>query len=221
MPDPAAPADGRLHRGGRPRDPSRDLAIRAAILRVLARSGYAALTMDAVAAEAGVGKATIYRRWRTKGDLVAAAVASIGETVTVLPDGGSLEADLRALLRCLVVEVNGPAGTTTRALLSAMPHEPRLREAIAAGPIGRWLAAFGEVWSRAERRGEVRPGITGTTVAATASALVLQRWLFGAGPVDEAFADQVLADVVLPWSPPRPSATRAVPGIVSRRHPCP
>ena len=66
------------------------------------------------------------------------------------------------------------------------------------GPVGRWLAAFGEVWSRAERRGEVRPGITGTTVAATASALVVQRWLFGAGPVDEAFADQVLADVVLP-----------------------
>ena len=198
MPDPAAPTDGRPHRGGRPRDPSRDLAIRAAILRVLAESGYAALTMDAVAAEAGVGKATIYRRWRTKADLVAAAVASLGETVTVLPDGGSLEADLRALMRCLVVEVNGPAGASTRALLSAMTHEPRLRDAFSAGPVGRWLAAFGEVWSRAERRGEVRPGIAGTAVAATASAVVLQRWLFGAGPIDQAFADEVLTDVVLP-----------------------
>ena len=54
------------------------------------------------------------------------------------------------------------------------------------------------MWSRAERRGEVRPGIAGTAVAATASAVVLQRWLFGAGPVDQAFADEVLTDVVLP-----------------------
>ena len=60
----------RSSRGGRPRDPSRDGVIRAAILRLLAEVGYGALTMDAVAAEAGVGKATIYRRWRTKQDLV-------------------------------------------------------------------------------------------------------------------------------------------------------
>ncbi len=63
-------------RGGRPRDPSRDGVIRAAILRLLADVGYGALTMDAVAAEAGVGKATIYRRWRTKQDLVVDTIPS-------------------------------------------------------------------------------------------------------------------------------------------------
>jgi AcrR family transcriptional regulator len=154
--------------------------------------------MDAVAAEAGVGKATIYRRWRTKADLVADAVASLSEGVTVLPDGGSLEADLRGLMRGLVVAVNGPAGAATRALLSAMTYEPQLRVAFQAGPITHWLSTFGQVWSRAEHRGEVRPGIAGTAVAATASAAILQRWLFGAGPVDQAFADEVLTDVVLP-----------------------
>lgn len=198
MPDPAAPDGSRPTRGGRPRDPSRDLAIRAAILRVLAEGGYAALTMDAVAAEAGVGKATIYRRWRSKADLVADAVTSLSETLTVVPDGGSLEADLRALMRCLVVAVNGPTGAATRALVSVMTHEPQLREAFSAGPMGHWLATFQRVWSRAERRGEVRPGITGTAIAATASAAILQRWLFGVGPVDQAFADEVLSDVVLP-----------------------
>lgn len=60
----------RASRGGRPRDPSRDGVIREAILRLLGDVGYGALTMDAVAAEAGVGKATIYRRWHTKQDLV-------------------------------------------------------------------------------------------------------------------------------------------------------
>src|SRR3712207_5473935 len=69
----------RSSRGGRPRDPSRDDAIRAAILRLLAEVGYGALTMDAVAAEAGVGKATIYRRWRTKHDLVVDTIAELNQ----------------------------------------------------------------------------------------------------------------------------------------------
>jgi AcrR family transcriptional regulator len=73
----------RSSRGGRPRDPSRDDAIRAAILRLLAEVGYGALTMDAVAAEAGVGKATIYRRWAGKKELVIDALATLNDDLTV------------------------------------------------------------------------------------------------------------------------------------------
>jgi AcrR family transcriptional regulator len=194
----ALPDDGRPSRGGRPRDPSRDGAIRAAILRVLADEGYAALTMDAVATEAGVGKATIYRRWRTKSQLVADAVVSLADEVTVLPDGGSLEADLRVLMRWLVTAVNGPLGAATRSLLSAMAYEPQLKAAFHGGPMEHWKATFHQVWKRAEDRGEVRPGLADTAVAATASAMILQRWLFAVDPVDHAFADEVLAEVVLP-----------------------
>jgi AcrR family transcriptional regulator len=198
VPALAAPDDGRPSRGGRPRDPSRDGAIRAAILRVLAHEGYAALTMDAVATEAGVGKATIYRRWRTKSELVADAVVALGDQETVVPDGGSLEADLRQLMRWLVTAVNGPMGAATRSLLSAMAYEPQLRAAFHGGPMEHWQATFHQVWKRAEARGEVRPGIAGTAIAATASAAILQRWLFGLEPVDQAFADEVLVEVVLP-----------------------
>ncbi len=198
MPALALPDDGRPSRGGRPRDPSRDGAIRSAILHVLAREGYAALTMDAVATEAGVGKATIYRRWRTKTELVADAVLALADQVTVMPDHGSLEDDLRAMMRWLVTTVNGPLGAATRSLLSAMAHEPRLKAAFHGGPMEHWQATFSQVWKRAEERGEVRPGLAGTAVAATASAAILQRWLFGGDPVDHAFADEVLTDVVLP-----------------------
>jgi AcrR family transcriptional regulator len=191
------PGDPLPGRGGRPRDPSRDAAIRAAILEVLGREGYAGLTMDAVAAEAGVGKATIYRRWRTKAQLVADAVASLDGDRAPVPDTGSLEEDLRHLLRWLVTTVNGPLGAATRALLSEMPHQPELRAAFDDGPVGRWHETFREVWSRAERRGEVRPGLLGSAVAASASGPILQRWLFGGQPVDHAFADEVLVDVVL------------------------
>src|SRR5918911_3967499 len=91
----------RSPRGGRPRDPSRDEVIRAAILRLLAEVGYGSLTMDAVAARAGVGKATIYRRWRTKQDLVVDTISDLTRTEASTPDTGSLEGDLRALLHSL------------------------------------------------------------------------------------------------------------------------
>jgi AcrR family transcriptional regulator len=189
---------GRPGRGGRPRDPSRDGAIRGAILQVLAESGYAGLTMDAVAAAAGVGKATIYRRWRTKSDLVADAVAELSSMSIDTPDTGSLEGDLRVLLRWLVGAVNGPLGAATLSLLSAMPHEPGLREAFYGGPMGVWTSTFRQVWEQAESRGEVQQPIAGTAVSSIASAPILQRWLFSGEPVPEAFADELLADVVMP-----------------------
>jgi AcrR family transcriptional regulator len=172
--------------------------IREAILQVLAESGYTGLTMDAVASTAGVGKATIYRRWRTKSDLVADAVAELSQLIVTAPDTGSLEGDLRVLLRWLVDAVNGPLGAATLSLISALPHEPGLREAFHNGPLKAWDAAFREVWQRAEMRGEVLTTSAGRVVAATASAPILQRWLFGWLPVPQAFADEVLTEVLLP-----------------------
>src|SRR5215210_7277732 len=105
LPEPPRPS-----RGGRPRDPSRDDVIRAAILRLLAEVGYGALTMDAVAAEAGVGKATIYRRWRTKQDLVVDTISDLNRAEATPPDTGSLEGDLRAMLHTPVGVISGPTG---------------------------------------------------------------------------------------------------------------
>jgi AcrR family transcriptional regulator len=198
VPTLSAPDPERPGRGGRPRDPSRDEAIRAAILKVLGESGYAGLTMDAVASAAGVGKATIYRRWRTKSDLVADAVAELGQLVITAPDTGSIENDLRLLMRWLVSAVNGPLGAATMSLLSALPHEPGLREAFRNGPLKVWSATFRQVWEQAETRGEVRTPLADTAVASAASAPILQRWLFGGQPVEEAYADEVLSDVILP-----------------------
>ncbi|OMQ15284.1 TetR family transcriptional regulator [Modestobacter sp. VKM Ac-2676] len=198
MPDLTPPDGERTSRGGRPRDPSRDGAIRGAILQVLAESGYAGLTMDAVAAAAGVGKATIYRRWRTKSDLVADAVAELSQVPVDSPDTGTLEGDLRVLLHWLVSAVNGPVGAATLSLLSALPHEPVLREAFQNGPMELWRQAFTTVWSRAGDRGEAPADVIGSAMASTASAPILQRWLFSGEPVSTDYADEVLAEVVLP-----------------------
>ncbi|HLM05142.1 MAG TPA: TetR/AcrR family transcriptional regulator [Blastococcus sp.] len=188
----------RPSRGGRPRDPSRDGVIRAAILRLLADVGYGALTMDAVASEAGVGKATIYRRWRTKQDLVVDTISDLNRDEASPPDTGSLEGDLRAMLRSLVSVITGPTGAATLSLLSTVPHQPALAEAFRNGPLAVWRQSFEDIWARAEERGEVRPGIAGSVAAETTSALLVQRWLLTGSPVDEAYADEVLDTVVLP-----------------------
>jgi len=192
-------SDGvRASRGGRPRDPSRDGVIRAAILRLLADVGYGALTMDAVAAEAGVGKATIYRRWRTKQDLVVDTISELYRAEATPPDTGSLEGDLREMLRTMVKVIKGPTGAATLSLLSTVPHQPALAEAFRDGPIAVWRQSFDQIWSRAEERGEVRPGMAGSVPSEATSALLVQRWLLTGEPVDDAYADEVLDSVVLP-----------------------
>jgi AcrR family transcriptional regulator len=188
----------RPSRGGRPRDPSRDGVIRAAILRLLAEVGYGALTMDAVAAEAGVGKATIYRRWRTKEDLVVDTIADLNREMAIPPDTGSVDGDLRALTDSMRSVITGPTGAATLSLLSTMPHQPALAKAFQDGPLGVWRTVFAEVWARAEARGEVGPGTAGSILAESTSALMVQRWLLTGLPVDQAFTDEVLETIVLP-----------------------
>ena len=188
----------RPSRGGRPRDPSRDGVIRAAILRLLADVGYGALTMDAVASEAGVGKATIYRRWRTKQDLVVDTISDLNRAGAATPDTGSVEGDLREMMHQMVAIIAGPTGAAALSLLSTMPHQPALAEAFREGPLAVWRDAYDVMWARAEERGEVHPGLSRSTVAETTSALLVQRWLLTGEPVDDAYADEVLETVVLP-----------------------
>ena len=188
----------RPNRGGRPRDPSRDGVIRAAILRLLADVGYNALTMDAVAAEAGVGKATIYRRWRTKSDLVVDTISEMSREEAPSADTGTLEDDLRALLRALVAVVEGPTGAASLSLLSTLPHQPALADAFRQGPLAQWRGALAQAWQRAEERGEIRPGTAHSAPAQVASGLIVQRWLLTGEPLDEAYVDTVLDTVVLP-----------------------
>lgn len=188
----------RPSRGGRPRDPSRDGVIRAAILQLLADVGYGALTMDAVAAEAGVGKATIYRRWRTKQDLVVDTISDLTRDEGDAADTGSLDSDLRLMLHRMVAVINGPTGAAVLALLSTVPHEPALARAFEDGPLAVWRRSFVEIWGRAEQRGELEPGLAESVIAETTSALLVQRWLLTGRPVDEVYADTVLDTIVLP-----------------------
>ncbi|OHV25142.1 TetR family transcriptional regulator [Parafrankia soli] len=94
---PAPAPSGVVRPPGRPRDTRCDTAIIQATLTELATSGFGGLSMEAVAAAAGVGKGTVYRRWPTKGALVADALATLAEPYEP-HDTGSLRDDLVAAL---------------------------------------------------------------------------------------------------------------------------
>ncbi|MFP5220181.1 MAG: TetR/AcrR family transcriptional regulator C-terminal ligand-binding domain-containing protein [Actinomycetes bacterium] len=112
-------------RPGRPRDPSLDIAIRRATLDLLADVGYAAMSMEAVAAAAGVGKATLYRRWPSKEQLVVDALATLAEPVEA-PEGASAREQLVALLETQQRRAGSLTGRILPRLLSAAVENPEL-----------------------------------------------------------------------------------------------
>src|SRR6266700_5147281 len=89
-------------RRGRPREHAVDKAILAAAVDLLAEVGYARLTMDQIAARAGVGKASVYLRWPNKVALVAEAIQQHSAVVPDVPDTGSLRQDMLTFLRALL-----------------------------------------------------------------------------------------------------------------------
>jgi AcrR family transcriptional regulator len=144
---------------GRPRREGADEEILAAVLEVLRERGYGSLTVDTVAERAGVAKTTIYRRWPSKGELAAAAIAPLLEGGPEL-DLGSVEAELTLLLHHVQELLSGElssvlagiAGEAQAAseLAHLMPSliEPQrrlLREAIARAVAKGELAAWADV----------------------------------------------------------------------------
>ncbi|WP_448624902.1 TetR/AcrR family transcriptional regulator [Geodermatophilus sp. URMC 64] len=185
-------------RRGRPLDPSLDEAIRSAVLRVLSEVGYRGLTMDEVAMVAGVSKATIYRRWPSKVDLLVSVIDAASDDTLVVVDTGSLRDDLVALLGALTEILAGPGGGASRALLGVLDEEPALAEAYRRGPLDRWDRAFAAAFARAAARGEVPPD-AGTSLAAEAGpSLVLQRWLLRGREIGPDLPAAVVDEVMMP-----------------------
>jgi AcrR family transcriptional regulator len=179
-------------------DPALDSAIQGAVLQVLKESGYAGLTMDAVAVAARVGKATIYRRWPTKVSLLVSVIDSASDRSLRSPDTGRLRDDLVVLLASLARILAGPGGQASRALLGAIQDEPVLAQAFTQGPLARWSTAFADAFQRAVDRGEVPPTAGNSLAAEAGPAIFVQRWIIRNEGIDEAVAAEVVDDVMMP-----------------------
>ncbi|MGY1631665.1 TetR/AcrR family transcriptional regulator [Geodermatophilus sp. SYSU D01186] len=191
-----APARTRTSR--RRLDPARDQAIAAAVLDVLAREGYAGLTMDAVAMAAGVGKATIYRRWSSKADLLLGVLDVAVEDALPLPDTGNLRDDLVTLLTTTLDLMDGPTGRATRSLFGAVVGDPVLAEASRRGPLAAWSQALAGVLERAVCRGEITAAAAASCAAEVGPAVLLVRWLVTGRPLDAGVVTELVDEAMMP-----------------------
>lgn len=183
---------------GRPRDASRDEALREAALAVLADVGYRALTMDAVAATARAGKATIYRRWDSKLDLVIDSCNQLVSENIPAPDTGSLEADLREFLQSFTTFLSGPAGKAAQALVGELPHEPELAAAFRGSFLKSQRDVLRAVLDRAEARGEVDEDAPKGMVVELAGAALTYRLMLTGDPLDMPFVDRLVNQILVP-----------------------
>lgn len=199
---PAEPSeDDGGHRLGRKRDHSRDPEILDAALAVLAETGYDAMSMDMVAARAKAGKATLYRRWPSKADLVIDAVSCMKQAqsrIEDLPDTGTLRGDLVALIRPHSMEDAERKMRVMGAVVSMLSREPGLADAVNEAitePRARLNRALIE---RAIARGEVSPEVDVDTVAHISPSMTAYRTLVQRKPVDREFLIGLIDGVVLP-----------------------
>lgn len=188
-------ADAVERRPGRPRDPELDGAILAAAIDVLCEEGFAGTSVEAVAERAGVGKATIYRRWPTREDLLLAAGACMGGCAAA-PDTGSLRDDLVALVASLVSTLRTtPAGALLPAVVDEAARSPELRCRFDTFIDDR-RAPVRHVLARAAARGELRAGVDHDVVVDLLSGPVFTRVLVTGGPLDDDLAGRIV-DAVL------------------------
>jgi len=191
----------------RPRiEGEREVAIFDATLRMLATTGYDRLTMDAVAADARASKATLYRRWATKADLVVDALVWLKSCMPHdVPDTGSLRGDLVAMA-C------NDGGLTDQmplavfgALITAMQRDEELARAFQERFMGPIEDRSRAVFEKARDRGEIAEGADLALLGHVLPAIAIHYALTRNQPVRPEFIEQIIDQVVLPACSCRPS----------------
>ncbi|GAA3607409.1 TetR/AcrR family transcriptional regulator [Nonomuraea rosea] len=175
-------------------------AILDATRELVSEVGYAKVSIEAIAARAGVGKQTIYRWWRSKGAVVFdsfLALSDAGEGDLALPDTGDIEADLKAVMRATVAEFADPAfSAPIRALNMEIIGDPGLAAQYLeklAGPLDEAKKAR---LRSAQQAGQIAPDADLDLALELLYAPLYQRWLLRSGPLTPEYAD-ALVDLTL------------------------
>jgi AcrR family transcriptional regulator len=186
----------RARAAGRPLDASRDAAILRATQEILAESGYDLLTIEAVALRARAGKATVYRRWPSKAELVVDAVYAL-RPATPVPDTGSLRGDLRAAYE-RIGSIDELGNQVMAGLMTARRRDPDLDRLFREYLWPKDRSEIASMFERAIERGEIAPDLNLDALTVVVAALTGHRLLFAMEPMDERYIDMVVDEVILP-----------------------
>jgi AcrR family transcriptional regulator len=197
----AAEAADKVSKLGRKRDHTRDPEILDAALAVLSETGYDGMTIDMVAARARAGKATLYRRWPSKAELVLDAVACMkADTIDSqeLPDTGTLRGDLVAMIKPHSIEDGEKKLQIMAGLMSMLSREPDLAAAANAAIVEPRARINRMLMGRAVERGEIPADCDIETLSLIAPSMAAYRVLILRKPVDRPFLISLIDGVILP-----------------------
>jgi len=193
---------------GRPREVRADQAIRTAALELMAEQGVQALRMGDVATRAGVGKATIYRRYRSKDELVTDAVGGLVSEIAV-PDTGSTRGDLLALMNEAVeLYSNSLAAGLMPTVVDEMSRNPEFAEIARDRFLTGRRAALREVFERGVGRGDLRRDLDVELALDVLGGPLFYRLMITGGPIDARLATNVVELILRGFAPAPPSATK-------------
>jgi AcrR family transcriptional regulator len=206
----AAPApDGEMQarRRGRQRSAETEQVILQVTRELLVECGVRGLTIEKVAARAGVAKTTIYRRWRDKDELALAVVLDMVEQVVKLPDLGDTRAELLAFVNAAVNVLGSTLmGRVMQGLVSDLATDPELAQAFRDRVVS---VRDGEVERLVERgiaRGDLRADTNPETAHELLIGPVYYRLLLSGRPLDRAFAKRNVEAVLRAFAPDSPTA---------------
>ncbi|MFF3762610.1 TetR/AcrR family transcriptional regulator [Streptomyces sp. NPDC001922] len=171
-------------------------AILDAALELVGEVGFNKLTIEAIAARAGVGKQTIYRWWPSKAAVLFDSFLALSgqeEGGPVLPDSGDLEADLKLVLRATVDELNDPKyDLPSRALTAESQNDPELARELTGRVLEPQLVAFEERLGTAREAGEVAEDTDLRVAVEMLVGPLYHRWMLRTRPLTHDFADSVV-----------------------------
>ncbi len=190
---------------GRPRDPQVDRDILTATLALLGEEGFDRLSIEAVAARAGVGKTTVYRRWPSKIPLVVDALTAMKPpTPSTIPDEVSTRDALIRAMGGFTKPHEGSAARVLAGLVDAMSRNGELATAVRAVLVTERQRGLMEVIERGKRRGEIRPDVDARVMIDLLGGPMVLRRLITGDPVNQRLAHAIV-DLVMDGAAPRPS----------------
>jgi AcrR family transcriptional regulator len=179
-------------RPGRPRNEDCDRAIEAAAVDLLVEEGFGRMTIEGVAARAGVGKATVYRRWATKQDLVVDAFRHRCEATAINPDTGSVRTDLLELLRSMLAKFQRD-GDILAAFAAEQWRHPELAEVYRTTFLAERRAIVQAAIRRGVDRGELPADTDVEFVGDLGSAVIWHRLTVTRLPLDDDLPERIVA----------------------------
>jgi AcrR family transcriptional regulator len=194
------PSPAACVRGGRPRSERAHQAILAAAREILIEDGFAAMRLEHVATRAGVGKATIYRRWPSKEALAQDLLTQLaGPHIAVADTGNTRDELLAAVINPMRAVSETDFGPVIRAMLSQIASNPRVGDPFRATVVEARRGEITKVIERGIARGDLRADADPGVATELLVGPVYFRLMFG-GVLDTEFAERVVDSVLRGFS---------------------